>query len=262
MNNDPLVGRVAAWLGEQGYPLEMAVAAAFEEQGFRIIQSDYYEDPESGDQREIDVMAFRQKSTGKTIARLALMIECKASRDKPWVVFTSASIKYADRARIVQRASSRKGRHFLEAVCDLPEVRRLALFALPTRPAYGVTQAMTTKADVAYAACMSAGKAVAGHAIVDAAYDERGWRMVDVLLPIVIIDGRLFEAYLGEHGRPVVEEVQTACLAWRHALVGPPTTFITISTVEHLPALALAARAAADTLLSLDRQIKAAASKD
>ena len=37
--------RLRNWLEEQGYPLEMNVAASMRKVGARVIQSDYYEDP-------------------------------------------------------------------------------------------------------------------------------------------------------------------------------------------------------------------------
>lgn len=58
MTKDDLPTSVADWMGKQGYPLEMRVAAAFLKAGLRIIQADYYEDPDTKTPREIDVLAL------------------------------------------------------------------------------------------------------------------------------------------------------------------------------------------------------------
>ena len=46
--------RLREWIESQGYPLEMFVAVAFQSEGFRAIQSEYYADPETGVMREVE----------------------------------------------------------------------------------------------------------------------------------------------------------------------------------------------------------------
>src|SRR5690348_1970744 len=86
---------VAKWLRSQGYPLEMSVARAFRQAGFRVTQGRYYEDPQSHEWREIDVAAsWAITRAGDTdVSRIAVTVaaECKLSRDKPWVLFCHES---------------------------------------------------------------------------------------------------------------------------------------------------------------------------
>jgi len=82
--------KIVNWLESQGYPLEMIVALAFEKAGISVSSSEYYEDPGSGEPREIDVSASRRYLIGKhNLFDTSCQIECKLSRDKPWIVFTS-----------------------------------------------------------------------------------------------------------------------------------------------------------------------------
>jgi len=54
---DDLKTKVEKWLNEQGYPLEMRVASVLQQGGFRVVQSEYFSDPETGDSRELDIVA-------------------------------------------------------------------------------------------------------------------------------------------------------------------------------------------------------------
>src|SRR4051812_46473888 len=105
----PLDSRVADWLDTQGYPLEMRVARAFRASRFRVIQSEYYSDPETKASREIDVIASVDARNEDFLFRLTFVVECKMSRDKPWVLFTGTSRGLADPARVAQRASNGLG---------------------------------------------------------------------------------------------------------------------------------------------------------
>jgi hypothetical protein len=104
-----VIASIRKWLNEQGYPLEMRVARAFQRAGAFVQQSVFYTSDEDV-QREIDVCAqFGKsfvtslpvsKSSGERspIARivrfdLVAVVECKSSptSGKPWVIFTSGS---------------------------------------------------------------------------------------------------------------------------------------------------------------------------
>jgi len=84
-----LKAKLRDWLRTQGYPLEMAVASAFRRNGLLVAQSEYYRDPDTHLPREIDVVVYRDSQLGNYALRLMLVVECKASKDKPWVLFTS-----------------------------------------------------------------------------------------------------------------------------------------------------------------------------
>lgn len=78
--------KVHAWLEASGRALELRVARAFARSGAdRVYLSQHYDSPE-GKVREIDVVAEYdgQLSSGSVITRAAA-VECKSSKQKPWV---------------------------------------------------------------------------------------------------------------------------------------------------------------------------------
>ena len=85
--SEDLQERVAHWLSNQGYPLEMTVASIFRKHEFDVSQGIYYSDPETAETREIDVVADRSDFVG--LLGVFMVIECKSSKDKPWVIFSS-----------------------------------------------------------------------------------------------------------------------------------------------------------------------------
>jgi hypothetical protein len=143
-DNHDLTSSVTKWLGTQGYPLEMHVASAFLKAGFRTFQADYYEDPETGAHREIDVIAYAQDEIDGCLVRLTLCVECKVAKDKPWVLLTSRCADLADPARVVQRAASQHGRLLLQHVARDRRFQNLQLLQLPDRPAFGVRRTLRT----------------------------------------------------------------------------------------------------------------------
>jgi hypothetical protein len=85
----PLESRVLGWLKEQGFPLEMEVASMAKAAGFEVSQSDYYIDPDTGEPREIDlVLSLNNLKHGFSLT-YNLFVECKSSRDKPWLMFST-----------------------------------------------------------------------------------------------------------------------------------------------------------------------------
>jgi hypothetical protein len=161
MAEDELSGKVKAWIQIQGFPLEMQVAEAFLKAGFRTVQADYYTDPDTQTNREIDVVASSQADYGRHVVRLNVVAECKVSKDKPWVLLTSSRPKLSPTAQVAQQAANHSGEKLLMRAAKMEAYQRLALFRSPERPAYGVLQAFSSGNDAAYIASMSAAKAAA-----------------------------------------------------------------------------------------------------
>lgn len=231
--------RIRKWLEEQGYPLEMRTAAALRDAGFRPIQSDYYRDIESQDWREIDVIGeqtWEKRQTGSCNVRIMFVIECKASRDKPWLLFTSSKSSIAGPARIVQRVSTPLGHAWLSSICQRQEIQDLLLFSVTETPAYGITQAFSSGADVTYAAAIGAAKA----AIAYAHGTRVGSRQLEdwavIIFPMIVTEARLFSCSYDEtaEGRINIEEVKSGDLLWRNPLSEHPHTIIKVLTANYL----------------------------
>src|SRR5262249_24084840 len=89
MPPDDLKSKVAAWLDKEGYPLEFRTANSFRRAGFRVRQSEYVRAEDGDKVREIDVAASKTWRLDKPMLRVYHVVECKWTKDKPWVVFSS-----------------------------------------------------------------------------------------------------------------------------------------------------------------------------
>lgn len=108
--NKTLEKKVTAWLNEEGYPLEFEVAQICTNHGFRVFQGFHIRDKETIKPREIDVLAQTSSSLDSTLIRAEHVIECKWSKDKPWVAFTSPEQSLLPSACVSQTIASATGR--------------------------------------------------------------------------------------------------------------------------------------------------------
>lgn len=239
-SNTDFNSKIITWLDEQGYPLEMRTAATLQKRGLRVFQSQYYSDPESEDSREIDIVAFKQKEINDVLIRVSLVIECKLSIEKPWLLFTSNTTGPAKPARVAQRAANILGRHYLIAICQQDKIQGLPIWELPERAAYGVTQGFTTGKDVCYSAVTSVSKAALSIATeVDEKRKRekkavkilrRSKRICSIALPIVVVEGQLFEVFLNDRSNIEINAIENGTLLWRNPIFGAPHTIINIVT--------------------------------
>lgn len=107
-----LRNKVSEWLTKNEYPLEMLVAQRLHRAGFGVVQSEYYEDPESGKWRETDVIAYEHHRGNTCRAVFSLVVECKSGKDKPWVLFTARD-PYPEQLSVLRRASTEAGQSVL-----------------------------------------------------------------------------------------------------------------------------------------------------
>jgi len=251
----PLEDKVRAWLGTQGYPLEMRVAQALQVAGARVVQSDYYTDQGTSESREIDVVASWHDEVDGMVVRVNLTFECKSSRDKPWVLFVSPEARLAPPARVAQRAASRLAAIGLWDMADEKALQDLPIFQLPTAPAYGLRQAFGEKADVCYAAISGVASAAAAQADQPDFQDSLLGRydIFEVIFPVVVTDARLFSALLKTDGELEVTEQKTGVLLWRNPVVNRPHTIIHVVSSPALGEFVELARKSAEAFLAMCR---------
>lgn len=247
--------KITNWLETQGYPLEMHVAKAFQSVQARVIQSEYYVDGLSAETREIDVVASWQDEFDDILVRVQLVIECKSSKDKPWILFESEKTRLAPPARVAQRAASKLGRAALLKLSQEKAIQTLPLFQLPKRTGYSLTQAFTSGHDVCYAAATAAANAAAAAASEPDNQKTRLGRLdiLEVIFPVVVTEARLFTASLEESLALSICEETSGVLLWRNPLVGRPHTIIHVVTAAALPEFAAIAKESATKFLSMCR---------
>lgn len=132
--NKSLSANVRSWLESEGYPLEFRVARAFEERGFDSNQGHYVAHDPERPAREIDVLAnktIRLENNG--FFRISHVVECKWSRDKPWVIFTNRNSIMAESACIAQTVGSTLGEAVAYCLAGESGLYQLKIFERPER---------------------------------------------------------------------------------------------------------------------------------
>ena len=249
----PLEKKISEWLESQGYPLEMTVARSFMNSGYRVLQSDYFDDSESGDSRELDINASVQESIGDMLVRIKFVVECKSS-DRPWLLFTRPRLIAAP-ASVAQRGCSDLGRKFICELAQNEEIQSLPLFKVSDNPAYGVTQAFTSGNDVTYGAAMSVTKAAAAQ-IKDAnKYTSLGRPYCLLVFPVIVTDAPMFNVDLDETAEPRLQPVKSGVLIWRNRVMHGLHNIINIVHRDNVDEFAKQMLPCCKTLFSYAKEI-------
>lgn len=241
--------KLCDWLQQEGYPFEMRVAQAFVKAGFAIQQSDYYDDPTKGIPREVDVVATLQSSVkNDLIFRIVLLVECKSPLDKPWLLFCTPGDDddLPKPPRVAQRISSKAGLHVLSGLAH--DRQNLPLFRLRTPVGYGLKQAFTKEKDIAYAAMFSVGSAAKARALFWTKHPYEP-RIVELIFPVIAIEGRLFKCWLDEAEAISVSEVNSGTLRWSQGFGHLSFTIIDVQTVSSIQDFATESYESARTLV-------------
>ena len=222
--------KVARWLKTSGAALEMKVAQAMLRRELSVQQGHYYRDPEEDVSREIDVIARRevQIAEGKRLGAY-LVIECKYA-PTPWVLFRGRP-HYDEGGPNLERIATTYGEEWLQSP-ELPSaMENVAIFHQEPRVGYALATtnlsvtgqdaagSSSRDHDLAYQALLSATKASRAHAM---SLSESETTTFGVVFPIVVVRGKLFEAWLdGEE--PVVKEIRRGQVYWTNPAGERPT---------------------------------------
>lgn len=261
--SDSLESRVLGWLKEQGFPLEMEVASMAKAAGFEVSQSDYYLDPDGGEAREIDLVLSLNNRKGGFSLTYNLFVECKSSRDKPWLMFSTpnelgASLTDDNRFKFIEL----QGAFISNDLADTLLIRSTFngnvtnLYPrLNTEPllGYGVTQAFAQAGDAPFKAMMSATKAALSHT------KRMGMLGLSVPLifatPVIVIDVPLLAvSFSSESNELVVSEIRRGNLYWKHVVGGRSRIGVYIVTKQELPAFLADCYASAQWWTNVDEQ--------
>jgi hypothetical protein len=236
-DKDTLTGKVDKWINTEGYPLEYFTANTFQKAGFSVSQGDYSHDGDSGP-REIDVLAW---SSGRTeeqrLIRLFNVVECKWTRNKPWVVFTSPNARRKSSEIIAQTLGSRGGAAAIWAHAGNPELGGLELFQSSGSAGFGGRQALSDGQDKFYSSLRSITAATL--ATVNSYNPQIAYDFPDACVlafPVIVIDGDLFEAhYAADTDALHLEPREHTRCHWRGSGYSPFPVTIEIVTKTGLP---------------------------
>jgi hypothetical protein len=241
-----LSAQVRDWLSKEGMPFEMEVATRLQHRGFSVTQGAYYIDETTRKSREVDVIASTSRwlKTPNVTLTLRLVIECKYSRDKPWVLLTS---QRSDRASIVGTDSSRvfaddNGRALLSNL-KAEDVKNSLFLTGRSASGYGAVTAFKKKdsaTDEAYAAPLAVAKAAQTIGKTDAKPGPfstlAGHIRCLVTVPCVVIDGSLFTAALAEERTITIKQIPSGRLLLKNPEVGTSESVIDLVTMSGLAA--------------------------
>lgn len=191
-----LPAKVLKWINEEGYPLEYFAANTFSRMGFSTDQGDFTHSA-SGEPREIDVAAWitRDVPSGGFV-RVYNVVECKWSRHKPWVVFTSPSTRKMPSAIIAQTIGSNAAQATMWANAGNSTLKGLELFSSPESGGFGGRQALSSGQDKFFDCLRSV---TAGTVATATGYNrEIGNAFPEACVaafPVIVVDGDLFETH-------------------------------------------------------------------
>jgi hypothetical protein len=229
---DDHVKGIKGWLETQGYPLEMRVARSLNLLGLGFIQGWNYEDPDTSETREIDILS-KSFAYGKNTLLIQAIIECKYS-EHPIVGFTygnnlsKSPIDFWVPCNIL-------GRGVLNRIIKEERKNEIPIFSHQSTIAYALKQAYQNeegkrkdKKDTAFEAIMSVVKA--SYAL-SKLYMEKVPTLpslngtetrpsVFIGIPTIVLRAPLFICYLDEHNNIAVEPRRGLLLEWSYPKIG------------------------------------------
>jgi hypothetical protein len=208
-----LKAKVEGWLLEQGYPLEMRVAQALKKRGWVVLHSRRYKDPILEKEREIDLFAINDDPSKRSDISGDLVIECKWTPSKPWVLFSGTAP--ATNA-IGQLAAMPMTSGAMERI-PFQDVPNVPIFD-GTDEGYALVQTFSKEEAIN-----------AGYAAVQTVINAADFfanqmsesRFNIVFVPVVVIEGGLFRGSLTEKGEIVIDPIEFGVLSHLRATYGP-----------------------------------------
>jgi len=226
--------KITSWIKKEGYPLEFSVAHKFKQQRYSVDQSYFVKDGE-GKIREIDVLATQSINVGGSLLRIVHVVECKWSKDKPWILFADEK-RYASTALAAQLISTSIGQALCWAAAGNDEFKLLNMFSNSGFSFYG-RQAFSKGNDLFYSSVQSV---VSNCVSIVSNYNEYEFRIdrpsiAVIAIPVIIVDGFLYEASFNEEEHDLdVVQVKSSRLRWRGNDKRSLNTVVDIVTEESL----------------------------
>lgn len=201
-----------SWLAKQGYPLELRVGKVFREAGWYIEHAPWYLDPETGKPREVDLRAevSAVDKRKKISAHLTLVVECKSSTGKPWVMFATEA-NDGNRIYLDYPVVGLCSRAAMHAVMN-SNVVEPEFLQLRDRIGHGVVRAYTENKGGDPTSPYAAIRGVLNAATAVAADTDPGG-IIDVVMPVIVLDGKLFDYGIDQAGVEKISEIEVAQLA-------------------------------------------------
>jgi hypothetical protein len=230
--------RILEWILQEGYPTEFHVGNICQRHNLRVFQGYHVGRVASDNLREIDVLAVRDARSQGYLVRVCHVIECKLSKDKPWVILTSPHGQIASAACVAQTIGSSLGSAILWTLAGDPALHNFDFFSTPDRPGFSGRQAFSKGNDVFYAAMQSVTDA---STLLMNQYDDDA-RLPGSLpesavpaFPVIVVDGQIFEAFFDDKSNQMrIEASKRVRCHWRGARSWRLHATIDIVALEYL----------------------------
>lgn len=250
------------WITRRGFPLETRVAMSLSKAGFFVSRGNLYSDPGTGTIREIDVTASRTSKeyrtpSGVTLTiQVTLVVECKHVEDKSWVVFSQPA-HIRNGRELNGLLSNGLGSRFLFILAEGSRPPKLQTLDLGDMIGYDLRAGPTSKQDepdqahAAYSQALSAARARANRTSVD---DGRSWSHADLVVPVIVIDGALYECVPGLGEEPSLKTIQRGVVLTQSWEPSIPDSVVLVVTAEDLHSFS--ALSYQDAKLLLEREVE------
>ena len=236
-NKKNLDETVIDWLENEGYPLEFNTCYHFNQGGFQVRQGCYSRDDDSNP-REIDLVAQYTTRVDDSTLRVSYFVECKYSKDFPWIVFLSSKQGPLPSATIAQTIGNDVAHALLWCRAGDPNLFQNSLFEQQDNNGFGGVQALSKGKDLMYSAIQS---------ITDATCKElknkpnrdsvpEDLRYAEIGLPLIVIDGPLYEAWHDStSGKMKIKRVKSSRLNYQGSAAWKFICNIDVVTIDELP---------------------------
>jgi len=133
----------------------MRVAEILRETGVTADHYRVYEDPITGKNREIDVVGYLDQPR----LSVHLVIECKHSQDKPWVLFCTMHHRITPNGYVVSVPATPKARELIEPLAYDESVQNMIMFKARSLVGFRLVRAYTDNQDTAFHAVVGVSSA-------------------------------------------------------------------------------------------------------
>jgi hypothetical protein len=218
------IEKVREWANATGFPLEMAVAREFAKHDFIVTQSKRYPSPDEGRPLELDVEARKVGYTRKGGAIIcSFLVECKKSYS-PWVAFSADSDVSPDAFLAHRGVNPSSAFDLLMALQERDDLKRIKSLRPSQRFGFTLRTWHPTKngKDSSRESEREKGKGKSWDKAEEATDQIEArvaaWFAEDrdvpeiqrpprLCFPTIVVDGDLYEGFLGKDGNVEVEQV-------------------------------------------------------
>lgn len=207
MAESDLENRILKVIEKTGFPLELRVSKVLQDRKYHVANNLYYLDKDEEKGREVDMRALKnfviKSGDIEFLVRNCLLIECKRSTDQPWVIFTSPQTAY-DRRQFMMQTRGANIEEKLDKILlgrSLGAVHPLSVCERRGRSFFEPFK-KNSEGEMIFKSLTTSVKATI--AARDSEFAAKH-RSVCFYYPLVILEGRLFEAYLDNDSITVYE---------------------------------------------------------